>query len=85
MPKYRLFVIFKTSETVNDVELIRHVVDEIEDECLVYARSCIVERQSDIHWRFDVKSKNSVIVHHLVDLLLSKDEVQTYYMSRIKD
>lgn len=85
MFKYRLFVIFKTSETVKDVALIRHFVDKIENECLNHARSCIVERQSDINWRFDIKSENRAITYFLIDLLLDEDSVETYYMSHIKD
>lgn len=85
MLKYRLFVIFKSSETLEDVALIRHIVNEIEDECLFRARSCIVERQSDINWRFDIKSENDAIMHTLTRFLLSENAVETYYVSRITD
>lgn len=85
MQKYKIFVIFKDEETVEDVRNIRAVVNDLEDACLEYASSCLAECHSYTQWNFTVKACNSLIVHKLVDILLSADEVDTYYMSRIKD
>lgn len=85
MIKFRIIVNFKSSATLDDVKLNRHVVDELQEKCLAFASSSMFEMFNSTQCRVDINAHNVAIAGNITRYLLGCDNVDTYYITRIND
>lgn len=85
MIKFRIIVNFKSSATLDDVKLNRHVINELQEKCLAFASSSMFEMFNDTQCRVDINAHNVAIAGNITRYLLDCDNVDTYYMARIND
>ncbi len=85
MIKFRIIVNFKSSVSLDDVKLNRHVIDELQEKCLAFASSSMFEMLGDKQCRVDINAHNVAIAGNITRYLLGCDNVDTYYMARIDD
>jgi hypothetical protein len=85
MLKFRIIINFKSSATLDDVKLNRHVINELQEKCLAFASSSMFEMFNDMQCRVDINAYNVAIAGNLTRYLLGCDNVDTYYITRIND
>lgn len=85
MIKFRIIINFKSSATLDDVKLNRHVINELQEKCLAFASSSMFEMFNDTQCRVDINAYNVAIAGNITRYLLDCDNVDTYYMARLND
>lgn len=85
MMKFRIIINFKSSATLDDVKLNRHVINELQEKCLAFASSSMFEMFNDTQCRVDINAYNVAIAGNITRYLLKCDNVDTYFIARIND
>lgn len=85
MIKFRIIINFKSSATLDDVKLNRHVINRLQEKCLAFASNSMFEVFNDTQCRVDINAYNVAFAGNIARYLLGCDNVDTYYMARLND
>lgn len=85
MIKFRIIINFKSSATLDDVKLNRHVINELQEKCLAFAPSSMFEMLGDKQCQVDIRANNVAIAGNITRYLLSCDNVDTYFIAKLND